>query len=344
MQGVLVLHFTADVVTAGHDLGGFQHRDISRGHALKHRLGLGAVGVFVLVLGQRQRLDTTRHGNRHFPGHDAFGGHTDTHQARGAHTVNRHARHRVGQAAGVGAQAPYVVTLSALLRCGAHDHVFHRTRLDTGTLNHGTYHMAAQYRRFGVVERTTEGFAQRGTGGGNDHNVIQIHAQGSLLKRVEGVAADGVHHAAGALAALDFDADPHHYLQGLAQCFDLHDLAMPAHPRTHLDRCRKTQAVAAVVDAHGQVFELHQLRHKQVGQGQGQVAVGNAGTERPVGGALGIDMNPLVIPRRIGKQVDPLLGQQQPVGAAQVLPGGGEQLPGVAEYCAHGDALRPVAN
>ena len=90
---------------------------------------------------------------------------------------------------------------------------------------------------------------------------------------------------------------------------------MAANSRTDLDRCREAQPVSATVDAHGQIFELHQLRHKQIGQSQGQVAVGDAGTEQPAGGALRVDMDPLMIAGGLGKQVDPLLGQQQPVGA-----------------------------
>ena len=139
---------------------------------MQHCFGLGAVGVLVFVLGQGQRLDTAGDGNRHFAGHDPFGGHADAHQPRGTHAVNRHARHRIGQPPGIGAQAADVIALGALLCGGAHDHVFYRTRLDTGALNYRTHYMAAEHRRFGVVERTAKGFAQRGAGRGDDHNVI----------------------------------------------------------------------------------------------------------------------------------------------------------------------------
>ena len=54
LQRILILYLAADVVAPRHDFRGFEHRNISRRHALKHGLGLGAVGVFVLVLGQRQ--------------------------------------------------------------------------------------------------------------------------------------------------------------------------------------------------------------------------------------------------------------------------------------------------
>ena len=344
LQSILILHFAADVVAPGDDFGGFEHRDIGRGHAFEHGFGLGAVGVFVLVLGQRQRLHATGHGYLHFAGHDAVGRHADTHQARSAHAIERHTRHGIGQAAGIGTQAPDIVALGTLLGSGAHDHVFHRARLDARALDHRAHHVAAQHRRFGIVERATEGLGQGRAGGGYDHNVIQIHIQGSLFKRVEGVAADGVHHTAGAFAAFDFDAHAHHCLHGLAQCFDPHHLAMAANSRTDLDRCREAQPVSATVDAHGQIFELHQLRHKQIGQRQSQVAVGDAGTERPAGGALRVDMDPLMIAGGLGKQVDPLLGQQQPVGAPQIHALGRQQLRGTAESRAHTLCLTLVAS
>jgi len=47
--------------------------------------------------------------------------------------------------------------------------------------------------------------------------------------------------------------------------------------------------------------------------------VGNGLAERSTGGALRVDMNPLVIPGGICKQVDPLLVDQQPVAEAQML-------------------------
>ncbi|MNY12231.1 hypothetical protein D3C86_1453010 [compost metagenome] len=144
---------------------------------MEHCFGLGPVGVLVLGLGQRQRLHAAGDGNAHLTGEDALGRHTDTHQAGRAHAIQGHARHGIRQAAGVGAQAADVVGLGALLHGGAHDHVFHRARLDAGTFDHGTYHMAAEHRGFGVVERATERLGQRGARGGNDHNFIRIHGQ-----------------------------------------------------------------------------------------------------------------------------------------------------------------------
>ncbi|MNG96218.1 hypothetical protein D3C78_1077140 [compost metagenome] len=128
-------------------------------------------------LGQRQRLDAAADGNAHLPGENALGSDADTHQPRGAHTVQGHARHTVGQAGGVSAESADVVTLGALLNGGAHDHVLDGISLDAGALQHRAYHMAAQDGGLGVVERTAKGLGQRRTGGGDDNYFMLVHGQ-----------------------------------------------------------------------------------------------------------------------------------------------------------------------
>ena len=188
---------------------------------------------------------------------------------------------------------------------------------------------------------------------------LEVQADGSLdLKQVAAaIKPDDFHFARTRLLALENTMQgkvlPTEYLaaasrltreHGLALHLDPHQLAMAANPRTDLDRRREAQPVTAVVDAHGQVLELHQLRHKQIGQGQGQVTMGDAGAKWPGGGALRVDMDPLVIARGFGKQVDPFLGQQQPVCAPQIHALGRQQLPGAAENCAHALFLTLVAS
>ncbi|MDF9898667.1 UNVERIFIED_ORG: hypothetical protein OKW16_002534 [Pseudomonas reinekei] len=89
------------------------------------------------------------------------------------------------QAAGNRAQAPQVIGLSTLLRRGADDHVVHFTRLDARAAHGFAHHVAAQLRRFGVIERTAKGLADRSTGGRNDDGFF--HA-GFLENAVEGQA------------------------------------------------------------------------------------------------------------------------------------------------------------
>ena len=57
--------------------------------------------------------------------------------------------------------------------------------------------------------------------------------------------------------------------------------------------------------------------------------------EGAVLGALGVDVNPLVIAGGVGKSIDPLLGDLYPVAEAQLLSYRRLQIPGVVEYCSH---------
>ena len=82
---------------------------------------------------------------------------------------------------------------------------------------------------------------------------------------------------------------------------------MAAHVRAHRYGGWKAHLVAAVVHAHLQPFVLHKLGQKQVGQRQREVAVGNGGTKGALARTLGIDVDPLVVARGIGKGLDALL-------------------------------------
>ncbi|MNM68215.1 hypothetical protein D3C81_797670 [compost metagenome] len=185
LVAVFVLLVAGDAVARGDDLGGFDHRDVGVRVQLDHRTRLIAIQVLVLVLHQGNRLQATGHGDVDFVAHDALGGHGDTHQARRALALDGHPGHRCRQAAGNRAQTPQVIGLRTLLRGGADDHVVHFTRLDAGTAHGFAHHVAAQLRRFGVIERTAKGFADRCAGGGNDDGFF--HA-GFLENAVEGQA------------------------------------------------------------------------------------------------------------------------------------------------------------
>jgi hypothetical protein len=72
--------------------------------------------------------------------------------------------------------------------------------------------------------------------------------------------------------------------------------------------------------------------------------VGDTGAKRAAGSPLGIDMNPLVIASGVGEQVDPLLADAQPVGAAQVHALGVEQRLSAGKYMSHLHVLRLAAS
>src|SRR5690554_5613380 len=137
---------------------------------------------------------------------------------------------------------------------------------------------------------------------------------------VEGVATDGVDDAAGAFAALDFHGDAdHHLYRAVGQCLDLGDFTSAADARAYPDRRGKAHPVAAVVDAHLDVFHVHQLRQEVVDQRQGQVTVGDGAAERAGPGFHRVHMDPLVVTGGLGKGIDALLVDDDPLGGAQAL-------------------------
>lgn len=174
-QRIGILGLPRDPIAAGDQLSGLDHRDIGRRHHRLDRLGLGAIAILVLGLGQRDRFHATGHRHRELAGHDALGNRGDAHQPRGAHTVQGHARNARRQAGGIGAKAPDIVGLGALLNGGAHDHVLDGLRLDAGALKHSAHHMAAEHRGFGVVEGAAKRLGQRRAGGGNDNGILGVH-------------------------------------------------------------------------------------------------------------------------------------------------------------------------
>src|SRR6201999_1580558 len=92
------------------------------------------------------------------------------------------------------------------------------------------------------------------------------------------------------------------------------------------DRGRETDPVQAVVDAHRDVVDGAELAAQEGNERERQEAVGHRATERALGGALGVDVDPLVILGVVGEAVDPLLVDLEPVGGADLLAHRGLEL------------------
>jgi len=156
----------------------------------------------------------------------------------------------------------------------------------------------------------------------------------TLLRR--DVAADGVDHAAGAIAALDLDGNAHGGLDGaVLHLLDLHELAAAAHPGAHGNGSGEAQLVGAVVDPHGDLLHLHDLGQEEIDQGLGEISVGDALAEGAVLGALGVDVDPLMVAGGIGELVDARLVDLEPVAVAEVLSYGSLEVRGGLEYGSH---------
>ena len=59
-------------------------------------------------------------------------------------------------------------------------------------------------------------------------------------------------------------------------------------------------------------------------------------------GALDVDVDPLVVPGRVGEEVDLVLGQLLPVAVAEVLPGLGPELVQSLDDGWHGQTIGPA--
>jgi diguanylate cyclase (GGDEF)-like protein/PAS domain S-box-containing protein len=89
---------------------------------------------------------------------------------------------------------------------------------------------------------------------------------------------------------------------------------------------------------------VHQLRQEVCRKRHREKAVRDRRAERTRFRALGVDVDPLVVERRLGELVDLILGDRHPVGHAQIGPDGAEQLPRRGEVGRHaGDAIRLCA-
>ena len=91
------------------------------------------------------------------------------------------------------------------------------------------------------------------------------------------------------------------------------------HVRPDRHRRREPDLVGAVVDAHREAGDLHDLRVQRRAERQRQVAVGDRAAERAGLGAFDVDVDPLVIAGGLGELVDLVLGDLDVRAVAEML-------------------------
>jgi hypothetical protein len=109
---------------------------------------------------------------------------------------------------------------------------------------------------------------------------------------------------------------------------------LPGAPQLRADahRRRKADLVAAVVDAQPRAVNPHNLRQEEIDERKGEKAVRDTRAERAVPCAFGIDMDPLMIERRIGEPVDARLIDDHPRAFAKAPTGSGNQFIRMGEH------------
>jgi hypothetical protein len=80
---------------------------------------------------------------------------------------------------------------------------------------------------------------------------------------------------------------------------------------------------------------LDDLRKEHADEREREVAVRDRRAEGALLGALGIDVDPLMIARRVGELVDALLRDLEPVAVAEMLADRGFELCRTLEDCRH---------
>src|SRR5438105_4321572 len=120
------------------------------------------------------------------------------------------------------------------------------------------------------------------------------------------------------LRAADLDLDTDAVEDALAPARALEEPGLQPHLRPRRHRGREPQAVDAVVDPHPGVLDGQHLGHEHRQHREREVPVRDRAAERALRGGFGIDVNPLVVSRRLGEEVDLALVDSVPRARAQV--------------------------
>jgi hypothetical protein len=104
--------------------------------------------------------------------------------------------------------------------------------------------------------------------------------------------------------------------------------------RADRDGRREADAIEAVVDDGVEALQRPSLGEQRRRKRQRVEAVRDGAAERPAGGALGVDVDPLTVAGVLGEGVDVLLGDEVPAADARAAELVGE---------GHANARRPVS-
>src|SRR3954447_901987 len=113
------------------------------------------------------------------------------------------------------------------------------------------------------------------------------------------------------LSALTLDGGSHGDLPAALDLRHVEDLERAAETRGHRDGRREPDAVQPVVDAHAPLARDDLVRHRR-DEREREVAMADRRAKRPILRPLGINVDPLVVTRRLCKEVDLLLRDVDP--------------------------------
>jgi hypothetical protein len=144
-------------------------------------------------------------------------------------------------------------------------------------------------------------------------------------QRVEAVEA--ACDEGGLRSALDLNSLVDGELETAGNLRDLGNDGIHAYARADLHGGDEAHLVEAVVHLRGDALEVEQLGPELRRERQREEAVGDRTAEGALGGgALGVDVDPLVIVDGVGEEVHPILGDLEPLGETEVGSGQGGRV------------------
>src|SRR5690606_35062748 len=125
--------------------------------------------VDLVVLAQADGLHATANDGRNLLADHTLGSNGDGLQTGAAETVQRHAGGGHRQAGAYGCQTGHVLALGTFMEGSTEDHVLDQRWVDACALDRFLDHETGHIDTVGVVQCAAVGFAQAGTGRGNDY-------------------------------------------------------------------------------------------------------------------------------------------------------------------------------
>jgi len=133
------------------------------------------------------------------------------------------------------------------------------------------------------------------------------------------VAEDHLGDARRLRGALALEGHFDRHLYATRHWFDVHQLRTCTQPGTDGHRGHEADAICAVVDSHLHAVHSPDLRQEGRSKRQRQISVRDGPAEWATLGLLHVEVDPLMIPRRVSKELDSLLGDVEVVAVSEVF-------------------------
>src|ERR1700722_6160509 len=143
-----------------------------------------------------------------------------------------------------------------------------------------------------------------------------------------------------AIRPLELDENPERALKAGLLLVGGYQAHVPAYPAADRHRGREANPVDAVVDGGRHRVDLEHVVEEDRAERQGQVTVRDRAAIGALRGALGLDVDPLMIMGGVGEDVDLVLGDRVPLARPDLLADQVEQVGRLAQLGGHRAPIR----